>query len=220
VDERLEKNYWETTNNLGEIKRHVTHPVVKFFSTQRIEYMKKFMNFNSVKSALDVGCGTGFSSFYFPSTVKVTGLDFAFRNLIINPLKNKVQASVYETPFKSNSFDLVFGWDFLHHLEYPEKSIMEMVRITRKYLVLFEPNRNNPIQFIYGLTNKNERGTLHIGKKNLLQILKNLNLKIIHSDSVGWIFAGASPIFSLRLIRYLPFSHRLGISYTIICKKN
>jgi len=136
---------------------------------------KKYLDFNSIHSALDVGCGTGFSSYYLSSTMKLVGLDFSYRNLVLNPLKNKAQASAYLLPFQDKSFDLVYGWDLLHHLEYPEKSIQEMARVTRKYLVLFEPNRNNPIQLIYRLLNSQERGTLEFHKRKFLELITKIN---------------------------------------------
>jgi len=219
MEEKFEKDFWEDAKNIGEIKRSPSHPVVKFFSNQRIEYIKKFLDFNSISSALDIGCGTGFSSYYFPTSLKLVGLDFSYRNLALNPLKNKTQASAYSLPFQDNSFDLVYGWDFLHHLESPEKSVLEMSRITRKYIVLFEPNRNNPIQFFYGLLNSQERGTLEFNQKKLLKLIEKINFRIISCDSVGWVFAGASPTFSLRFAKQLSFSHKLGISSVIISEK-
>jgi len=219
VDEKLEKEFWETAKNIGEIKRTPDHPVVEFFSNQRIDFIKKYTDFNSVNSALDLGCGTGFSSFHFPSKIKLIGLDFSYRNLSINPLKNKVQASAYMLPFKSDSFDLIYCWDFLHHLKFLNKVIVEMMRVTRKYLILFEPNRDNPIQYLYGLFNRQERGTLKSSKKNLLKLINIEKFQINACESVGWLFAGVSPKFSLNLVKYLPFSHRLGISIALICEK-
>jgi len=219
VKEKSEKDFWENAEAIGEIKRIPTHTVVKFFSNQRIQYMKKYFDLNSIHSALDIGSGTGFSSYYFPSFIKLTGLDFSFRNLTINPLKNKVQASAYSLPFQTNSFDLVYGWDFLHHLESPEESIEEMARVTKKYLVLFEPNGNNPIQFFYGLLNSQERGTLEFNQRILIELIEKIDFRIISCDSVGWVFAGASPTFSLKIIKHLPFSHKLGISSVIISEK-
>ncbi len=219
MKELKEKYFWETVEKTGEIKRPANHPVVKFFSVQRIEYMKKFVDFDSIQSALDVGCGTGFSSAHFPKTIKITGLDFSMRNLRINPLQAKIQGSGYILPFSSNSFDLVYTWDFLHHLEDPEKAVEEMARVTKKYLVLFEPNRNNPIMFLYGLENKNERCLLPFNKKKLLGFLDKIGFNLISCEEVGWVFAGATPLFSLGIYKRLPFVYKFGISNVLICEK-
>jgi len=219
MKEVTEKEFWETVQRTGEIKRSFSHPVVEFFSLQRIQYMKKFLNFDSIITALDVGCGTGFSSYYIPSSIQTVGNDFSRRNLELNPLKDKFQASGYSLPFASDSFDLVYCWDFLHHLEEPEKAVKEMARVAKKYLVLFEPNRNNPIQFIYGLTKKSERGTLNFHKEKLRQFAKQIKFKLISCETVGWVFAGTTPLFSLGIHKKLPFVHKFGISAVLICEK-
>lgn len=220
MNEILEKRYWENVKRAGEVKRDARHPVVSFFASQRIEYMKKFIDFNNIKNALDIGCGTGFSAAHFPSSIDLIGMDFSLRNLIIAPIKTKIQASAYFLPLSSNTFDLVYGWDFLHHLDSPEKSVIEMARVTKKYLVLFEPNRDNPIQFLYAFSNKNERGTLKFNKNKLLEFLDIIKFKLIKCDTVGWTFAGATPTFTLGVNKRLPFSHRMGISTVLICERS
>lgn len=218
MKEKAEKKFWEEINY--KKKRSVNHPVVKFYMTQRIEYMKKCLNdFESVENALDVGAGYGYSSFYLPSSIKVTDLDFSFANLIANPIKNKIQGSGLDLPFSSDSFDLVYCWSFLHHLDDPDKAVTEMARVTKKYLVLLEPNRNNPIQFSFGIIHPREHGTLKFNKQKLLAYLKKIKFKLISCESAGWLFAGASPTFSLRICKHLPFVHRLGVVNIMVCEK-
>ena len=221
MNEKDEKKWWDTGTGIGisEIERSPSHPVVEFYSNRRFDYMKKYIDMNLIKTALDVGCGTGYSSVNFPSFIPLIALDFSFRNLEINPIKRKIQASAYRLPFHSNSFDLVYGWDFLHHLEEPEKAMMEMARVTKKYLVMFEPNRNNPVQFIWSFVGKHERGTLKFNKKKLLNFLENVNFKLNSCDYVGWVFAGVFPKFSIKIFKHLPFVHKLGTSTVIICEK-
>jgi len=219
MNEISEKKYWDSVNNAGEIKRDSDHPVVKFFSRQRFDYIQQFLDFNDIKNALDVGSGTGFSSYYLPSTIELTSIDFSLRLLHLNHSSNKIQTSAYNLPFSSESFDLVYGWDFLHHLDEPNIAIREMARVSKKYLILFEPNKNNPIQFLYAYSNKNERGTLNFDKNRMIKFLDDINFKIISCDTVGWTFAGATPSSLLNIIKYLPFSHKLGISIALICKK-
>ena len=42
--------------------------------------------------------------------------------------------------FADNSFDLVFCFDVMHHVLHPRAMAQEMLRVTRKHLVLSEPN--------------------------------------------------------------------------------
>ena len=101
----------------------------------------------------------------------------------------------------------------------PDKAVEEMARVTKKYLVLLEPNRNNPVQFAFGLLHPREHGTLSFTKKRLLDYVKQINFKLISCNATGWLFAGASPTFSLKLCKHLPFVHRLGTVNIMICKK-
>ncbi len=218
MKEEKEKKYWEELEH--KKKRSVTHPVVDFYSNQRIDYMKKHLNnFNSIKTALDVGAGYGYSSYHMPSSIDTLALDFSFMNLISNPVKKKIQATALELPFRTNSFDLVFGWSFLHHLDEPEKAVAEMARVSKKYLVLLEPNRNNPVQFAFGVLHPMEHGTLKFTKQKLLRYLENIKFKLISCNATGWLFNGASPTFSLKIARHLPFVHRLGLVNIMICEK-
>lgn len=219
MKEKKEKKFWEELEH--KKKRSVDHPVVKFNMNQRINYMKKYLGeFKSIKNTLDVGAGYGYSSFYLPSTTEVTDLDFSFMNLISNPMKNKIQASALNLPFATNSFDLVYGWSFLHHLDDPDIAVKEMARVSKKYLVLLEPNRNNPVQLGFGILHPMEHKLLNFNKKKLLSYLDKINFKLISCDSTGWLWAGASPIFSLKIVKHLPFVHKLGVVNIMICEKN
>jgi ubiquinone/menaquinone biosynthesis C-methylase UbiE len=219
MNEIAEKQYWDSVNNAGEIKRLANHTVVEFFSNQRINYMRKFIDLDKINIALDVGCGTGFSSHNISQITHLTSLDFSLRLLKLNPSPNKIQASAYHLPFKSDTFDLVYGWDFLHHLHDPVSTVKEMARVSKKYLILFEPNKNNPIQFLYAYSNKNERGTLNFDKQKMLNFLKSIDFQLISCEYVGWIFAGATPKLLLNMVKHFPFQHSLGISVVLICKK-
>ena len=219
MKEALEKIYWDTVNNAGEIKRNPDHPVVQYFSKQRLDYLFQFINSKSITNALDVGCGTGFSSHYVPQNISLTSVDFSSRLLKLNPSQNKIQTSAYSLPFDSECFDLVYGWDFLHHLDSPKKAIEEMFRVAKKYVVFFEPNKNNLIQFLYAYSNKNERGTLNYDKKNMLKLVNDLDCNVISCENIGWIFAGATPLFTLPFFKKMRFKHRLGISVVLICQK-
>lgn len=214
-----EKEYWDNVKERGITRRTPNNPVVRFFTDQRLEYIKKRIDFDSVKTCLDVGCGTGFSSSNFPKDKEVIGLDFSRRLLIQNPNKLKIQGSGMTLPFKSNSFDLVYGWEFLHHLDTPEKAVKEMARVTKKYLILFEPNRYNPAIFLYSLYLKSERKQLHYCKSKLLEFLEIIGFNLISCDSVGFVFAGSSPEFSLGVCKHLPFISRAGAFVSLICEK-
>lgn len=219
VDEASEKRYWDSVKNAGEVKRPASHPAVARFAAQRFEYMGRFMDMSGFSRALDVGGGTGFSSYHTPDHVDVTCADFSMRLLGSNPSGSRVQSSAYALPFAAGSFDLVYGWDFLHHLDRPAEAVGEMARVSRKHLAFFEPNAKNPVQAAYAVSNRNERGTLAFGKKYMLGLAKEAGLDVVACDTVGWIFAGATPGPLARILERLPFAHPAGISVAMVCKK-
>ena len=219
MDEASEKRYWDGVRNAGEIKRRASHPVVARFAAQRFGYMGRFVDMAGFSRALDVGGGTGFSSYHAPDHVDVTCADFSMRLLGQNPSGSRVQSSAYALPFASGSFDLVYGWDFLHHLDRPSEAVREMARVSKKHLAFFEPNGKNPVQAAYAASNRNERGTLAFGKKYMIALAEEAGLEITSCDTVGWIFAGATPAPLARVLARLPFVHPAGISVAMVCKR-
>ena len=217
MEEIQEKRYWDAVDNAGEVKRPATHGVVEFFARQRISYVERAAEVSG--SALDVACGTGFSSQYMRDRADLTCVDFSARLLRINPAPSKLQASAYELPFADGSFDFVYGWDFLHHLERPLEAVREMARVSRRHLAFFEPNGDNPVQFLYAFSNRNERGTLGFRKKRMLELASSAGLEVVSCDTAGWVFAGATPAWALGVLRRLPFVHAMGTSVALVCRK-
>jgi SAM-dependent methyltransferase len=98
-----------------------------------------------IKSILDAGCGDGSLtnelSFSFP---RVTGIDRSAAALKY-VCTDKVQADISHIPFDDNAFDLVLCCQVLEHL--PDKvfelAIKELQRVSRKYLLIGVPYKEN-----------------------------------------------------------------------------
>jgi len=218
---QVEKKYWEVHQGRAIHKRLSNHPVTKFFSKQRFDYIGTKIDTTLIKKSLDVGCGSGFSSSNSP--FDVIGLDFSLLNLkIIKKIKpdaELIQASAYNLPFKENSFDMVYSWECLHHLEYPQISVNEMMYVTNKFLILIEPNRTNLGVFLYAIKEKIERKMLKYCKSKLLSFIDD-NFSIVECEVVGMIFAGSTPLFLLSFFKKLPFKSPFGMSCILIAIKN
>lgn len=88
------------------------------------------------RSILDVGVGTGFLS----AILKQKG--YKVQTLDINEkLRPSVVGSVTAIPFPAESFDVVSAFQVLEHIDFIdfEKSVSEMVRVSRKYVVVSLP---------------------------------------------------------------------------------
>ena len=214
VETQLE--HWENFTN----KRKSDHPVVTFFAKQRINFISKFIPMEKIENALDVASGLGWSSAHIPKNIDLTVTDFSSHQLEYNPVKKQIICRSDDMPFEDKSFSLVYGWEFLHHVPDPYKTVKEMSRITRDYLVLIEPNRNNIGHFLYGVFRNHERGTLRHHKGMMFKLVNNIDFDIIVCETVGWTFAGSTPKFMLALIKRLPYKLPLiGTSNIMICKR-
>ena len=97
-----------------------------------------------VGSILDVGCADGEFLHSLPDSYRKTGVDVSSL-----PLKRvrcpTVVASVGGLPFRSLAFDLVTCFEVLEHLPQGtfRTALSELQRISRKYIVVTVPNRQN-----------------------------------------------------------------------------
>ena len=203
--------------------RSYNHPVIKLFAQQRINYLSRYVDFSQVSSALDVGCGAGFSSHYFSQiTSNIIGLDRSKRMLSQNPLSKKrlIQGDACVLPFKDNSFDFVYSWESLHHISDPLAVVNEMSRVSSRYVVIFEPNRNNPLQALFAIVDRPHRWVLRYSTDYMKQLAQKAGLNIIKSTTVGCILPNKTPAFLVSFLKQIPFEIPLiGISHLLICKK-
>lgn len=98
------------------------------------------------QSLHEVGCGDGYNMEVLVSIKEAdcSGSDIEKDALILakerNPSVAFLEASVYQLPFRDNSFDVVVICEVLEHLEYPIKALLEVKRVTKKYCLLSVPN--------------------------------------------------------------------------------
>jgi 2-polyprenyl-6-hydroxyphenyl methylase/3-demethylubiquinone-9 3-methyltransferase len=93
---------------------------------------------------LDVGCGTGYSLLSFMLHNKTANgvevCDYLLETTLHTYLKLGLvkKGRIQELPYAENSFDLVFCTDVLEHIPEVdvEKSISELVRVSKRYLFL------------------------------------------------------------------------------------
>lgn len=204
VRDSFQTDYWEHHAH----GRKWSHPVVSFFIRQRLDYLKHFIDWSTVESVLDVGCGYGSTLYYLKEKVVFrVGVDRSAVMLSGCPKEagRLLQGHVATLPFRDRVFDCVLGWEILHHLENPEKAVKEFARVSRRYIILFEPNRYNPVQCLLGLLDRSERGTLSFSKKRLEALVRRSGLALLHSATVGATFPNRMPTLLLPLVRQIPF---------------
>lgn len=220
LDKDYQKQFWSVNKNA----RGFDHPVVEFFARQRIDYLKRYVDLTKVDTAFDVGCGDGFATHYLAEDIElIEGGDISEFMLENNPIDQRllkvIDAENLELP--DDSYDLVYLWEVLHHLKNPGRAVQEMGRVSRRYVVVFEPNRANVLQFLFGLLNQEERGTLRSSKSYLEGLVRQADLEIIASHYCGKIPPNKTPKWLFNIVKRLPFtSNRVtGISVAVIAQK-
>jgi SAM-dependent methyltransferase len=220
----LSKDYQEQFWALNKNARGFDHPVVECFARQRIAYLKRYIDLTTVSCAFDVGCGDGFATYYLSQSIpRVEGGDVSEFMLEHNPIDRRllkvIDAEDLDLP--DGAYDLVYVWEVLHHLKDPVQAVREMSRVSRRYVVIFEPNRANVLQFSFGLLNRQERGTLRSSRAYLEALVRQAGLQVIACDYCGKIPPNKTPERLLGVLKRLPFeSNRVtGISVALIARK-
>ncbi len=173
------------------IKHTSKNPLQKFLINNFYSTLISLAKPLSPSSILDAGCGEGFSlNKIIENKIgkNVEGIEYSKeaialgKNLFPN-IKIK-QGSIYNLPYKDNSFDLVVCTEVLEHLENPNRAVSEIVRVSKKYLALSVPNEpffmiSNFLRGKNLLRLGNDPG--HINRftaLSFINFIKNNNLKI------------------------------------------
>lgn len=101
----------------------------------------------TVDSILDVGCGEGFTLNRLKEKgigKKLEGIEYSEAAIELGhktyPDITIKQGNIYQLPYEDNSFDLVLCTEVLEHLDKPQVGLKELVRVSKKYLVISVPN--------------------------------------------------------------------------------
>lgn len=101
-----------------------------------------------VSSIIDVGCGNGIITNELGKKYKVLGVDRS-ANALTYVKTNKLQASADNIPLPDASFDMVLSSEMLEHLDDETllKTIDEIKRLSKKYVLITVPNSENLNKF-------------------------------------------------------------------------
>ena len=212
--------YWETDHNF----RSYDHPVARFFALQRIKELHSYLDLGRLGNALDVGCGSGLSTSYIQNGVPhVWGIDRSWHMLSQHPLRQRSRLCLSDAgklPFADSTFDLVYAWEALHHMADPGPVVKEMGRVSRRYVLVFEPNRANPAQFLFAVFHREHRLTLRYSLRYLRSLFTSAGLRIQHAGCGGWVFPNVTPLWMLPLFRIIPYRFPFGISRWVLGVKD
>ncbi len=109
--------------------------------------IEKAVRLAAPKSALEVGCGEGFSTArlqgFLPAGARFSACDVEDRLVRAaranNPGIEVAQASIYELPHKDGEIELVCSLEVLEHLDEPRRALSELLRVSSRYVLLSVP---------------------------------------------------------------------------------
>lgn len=133
------------TDNL--VKHTSKNPVQKILINNFYKELVLIIKDLRIESVLDVGCGEGFTLNKLSEEKigkRLEGVDFLEKAIEIgrklHPHLTLNQGDIYKLEYKNNSFDLVMATEVLEHLEDPREGLKELIRVSKKYLLLSVPN--------------------------------------------------------------------------------
>lgn len=213
-----QKEHWERKKLIE--RRSPEHPVVAAYVLPKIDMISHYVNLNQQTRLIDVGCGNGFFTFYFDKICDTYGVDYSEKMLRMNPVKKKFLMDANNLEFKDNSFDIVFAHALLHHVDDIDKIVQEMKRVSKRYVIILDDNRNNPLIFLYSLLIKEERKALKFSLTYLKNVVHRNKLRIISSFSYGMIVPNKTPVCLIPLTKLFNFKQLFGMTNFIIAEKN
>ncbi len=130
---------YEETRKAGVFFMNNAHNIV--FNILGKKYLKN-------KKIIDIGCGTGNTMLKFKQHgfKKIIGLDHSESSIEIcksrglEKNKDVFLGDAFKLPFKEQQFELVFSEGLLEHFVDFKMIVREMCRVSKKYVLLIQPN--------------------------------------------------------------------------------
>lgn len=212
-----QSEYWEREDL--KFRRTSEHPVVRTYVYTKIREIHKHIAIHPEMTLLDVGCGNGFFTTQFSRLCHTTGIDLSKRMIGLNPHDAVYIMDARQIQYPDNSFDIVFCHSLLHHVIERSQVIQEMKRVSKKYIILLEPNRNNPLMCLFALMVKEEKGAIDFSLKYMKNLTETYGLRTLAAFSQGCIVPNKFPKILLPLIKPFDIRNPLGFTNFIICEK-
>jgi ubiquinone/menaquinone biosynthesis C-methylase UbiE len=193
-------------------------PPLRRFLDEIYATLSREITFGPDHSLLDVGCGRG----YFVEYLRQRGHTDAYgidpcELLLENRIAQEViQGSFEENPYPDASFDVVFTCHTLHHLPQrdPHFAIQEMLRLTKRYMVIVEINNTNvPMFLISALNYRVERSAAFYNRRKVVSLVADAGAEVVYStDMAAGYVSGDSLLYrSLARLGSRPYNIVVGL---------
>ena len=192
--------------------------VEKYFTS----VVKRYIS--NTDTVLDLGCGPGsFLSLVAGISRTIVGADITPKfidecDALIAKQKLANATAVLikpgALPFPDQHFDRIIMIDTIHHLEDAADTMNKVYRIlkTSGLLLVFEPNKYNPLLYLMCCLDKNERGLLRLGTINKYRDLIGSRYEVIAEEYNGLLIGpeGRLSLYLADMCSSPSFSRILG----------
>jgi SAM-dependent methyltransferase len=169
MDREAERSFLGKDTRFNALRVAQLPSVQKYF----VDVVRPFIGKDDL--VLDFGAGPG--SFLIPIAAHcrgIVGAEISARFVqegqsILDELQIKNAKLIHidpdELPFENESFDVLMMIDVIHHLEDIRVSLTEAFRVLKPggRVIVYEPNKLNPLLYLVHLVDRNERGLLKLG---------------------------------------------------------
>ena len=212
-----QRTYWEGRERF----RDAALPGPRAFAEPKLAWATKHVEIGPDTEILDVGAGNGTITCRLAErTQHIVGVDFSRNLLRRSPLVGQmVQGDAASLPFADDRFDVVVESNLLHHVSDPVAVLREMRRVTRRHIVLIEPNRLHPPMAAFMLLARVDRRGLQYDEQHIRDLAAAADLHVVAVEAQGAVYPNATPDRLLEPLARFDHPSRFGAYVVAVLEK-
>ena len=137
----------KNSNKEDAIKYETGNPISKLLLKGFFNALEDLLGSISFDNVYEAGCGNGFVTRFIRNKYKTVAIGASdISESKISVAKEEVLNvdfsidSIYKTRQCDNAYDLVIATEVLEHLEHPREALTELIRISKKHIIVSVPN--------------------------------------------------------------------------------
>ena len=208
--------YWAKPGH----RRSPDHPAVAAMARPKIDWIVGALGLSPGErpTMVEVGAGSGYFSVPLAEHFELTCVDFSQAMLDTNPLPptRKRLGDAQALALTDKSFDIGFCGNLLHHLPEPVRALRELGRVSRRAVVVIEPNATNPLMFAFAAMKAAERGALKFTAAHVRALGREAGLELQCFVTHGSIVPNATPVPLVPVLQRVDIAWPLGFYHVAI----
>ena len=195
------------------------HPGIAADANLMIELVKQDIPITKETRLLEVGCGTGILTFHLDRVCTVHGIDSSPALLALNPVDNTSVMDVQHLNFDDETFDVVFEHDMLRRTPDMNLALQEMKRVSKKYIVVAEPNILNLANLLSSVLVPSEWKARRFTRVAFEGIVARNGLRILRARTYGVFIPWLTLKVMVPLAREFSFDQPFGLEHLFVAEK-